>query len=96
MFAWDEAKNVSNQRKHGISFEAAALVFDDPLQVCRPERIENGEQRWQTIGRAGGVVLLLVAHTWQATNEEEEQIRIISARRATKQERKIYEHGKNP
>lgn len=95
MFSWDEAKSVSNQRKHGISFETAKLVFDDPLQVCRPERIDNGEQRWQTIGRAGDVVLLLVAHTWQEIDDDEEHIRIISARRATTQERKIYEQGEN-
>ncbi len=95
MFAWDEAKNVANQHKHGISFEAATLVFDDPLQVCRPERIEDGEQRWQTIGRVGEIVLLLVAHTWQEVGDDEELIRIISARRATKQERKIYEQGEN-
>lgn len=95
MFSWDEAKNVANLRKHGISFEAAKLVFDDPLQICRPERIEDGEQRWQALGKAADIVLLLVAHTWQETTDGEEHIRIISARRATKQERKIYEQGEN-
>jgi hypothetical protein len=64
LFLWDEAKNAGNQRKHGVSFDAAKLVFDDPLHVTRQDRIENGEQRWQTVGMAGGVVLLLVAHTW--------------------------------
>ena len=52
-FAWDENKNRSNQRKHGVSFETAKLVFDDPLHLTRLERIENGEERWQTLGLAG-------------------------------------------
>jgi uncharacterized DUF497 family protein len=97
LFSWDDAKNASNQRKHGVSFNAAKLVFDDPLHVTRQDRTENGEQRWQTVGMAGGVVLLLVAHTWheaQANDRSDtEHIRIISARRATKLERKVYEQG---
>ena len=98
LFFGYDAKNESNQRKHGISFEAAELVFDDPLHVSRQDRIENGEQRWQTIGMVGGVALLLVAHTWYETDKDEtgrsrERIRIISARLATKLERRIYEQG---
>jgi uncharacterized protein len=93
LFSWDELKNQGNLLKHGISFEAARLVFDDPLHLTRQDRTENGEQRWQTIGMAGGVVLLLVAHTWHEADSGEEHIRIISARRTTKLERKIYEQG---
>lgn len=93
MFSWDDAKDESNQRKHGLSFAAAKLVFDDPLHVTRHDRIENGEQRWQTVGLAGGVALLLVAHTWHEADSGLEHIRIISARRATKLERKVYEQG---
>ena len=93
MFSWDDDKNESNQRKHSVSFEAAQLVFDDPLHITRQDRIENGEQRWQTIGMAGGIVLLLVAHTWFETESGEEHVRLISARRTTKLERKIYEQG---
>jgi uncharacterized protein len=55
------------------------------------ERVQDGEERWQTIGMAGGTLLLLVAHTWEEAITHESQIRIISARRATKVERKIYE-----
>ncbi len=55
MFSWDDAKNEINQRKHGVSFEAAQLVFDDPLHITRQDRIEHGEQRWQTSGQVGGV-----------------------------------------
>ena len=93
MFSWDESKDASNQRKHGISFTVAQLVFDDPLQVSRQDRVENGEQRWQSLGMVDGVVLLLVAHTWHEAGSGEEHIRIISARRATKLERKIYEQS---
>lgn len=93
MFSWDEAKNKDNLFKHGVSFEAAQLVFDDPLHISRQDRIENGEERWQTLGSAGGDVFLLVAHTWQDTETEGEHIRIVSARRATKLERKVYEQG---
>ena len=93
MFSWDDAKNQSNRRKHGIGFEAAKLVFDDPLHVTRQDRIENGELRWQTLGMAGDVVLLLVAHTWHEASSGKEHIRIISARRATRLERKIYEQS---
>jgi uncharacterized DUF497 family protein len=92
LFSWDEAKNASNQRKHGVSFEMAALVFDDPLHLSRQDRIEGGELRWQTIGKAGNAVLLLVVHTWRDADEGE-HIRIVSARRATKLERTIYEQG---
>ena len=65
--AWDERKNRVNKRKHGISFETASLVFDDPYHLTRQDREVNGEPRWQTIGIVNGVHLLLVAHavTWQ-------------------------------
>jgi uncharacterized protein len=93
LFSWDGTKNQANRKKHGISFEAARLVFNDPFHISRMERVEQGEQRWQTIGMAGGVLLLLVAHTWEEDATGELQIRIISARRANKLERTIYEEG---
>jgi uncharacterized DUF497 family protein len=88
-FVWDEIKNSTNRRKHQVSFETAQLVFDDPLQVSKQDRIEDSEQRWQTIGLVHGVVLLLVAHTHTEAGGEE-AIRIISARKANKAERRIY------
>ncbi len=91
-FIWDETKNCLNQKKHSVSFELAQLVFDDPFHVSRQDRIEHGEQRWQTIGLAHGVVLLLVAHTYSEA-EGQEVIRIISARKASKAERGIYAEG---
>ena len=63
-FTWDETKSRSNQKKHdGITFEEAAHVFRDPFRLTRQDRIEDGEERWQTIGVVHGVTVLLVAHT---------------------------------
>lgn len=94
---WHEVKNLSNQRKHhGLSFEIAARVFLDPLHLSVQDRIEDGEQRWQTLGQVGNVTVLLVAHTLTEegpTDEPVEVIHIISARVATRRERKRYEEG---
>jgi len=62
-FEWDEAKAKTNERKHGVRFEDAMLVFADPFALVVQDRIEGGELRWQTLGLVGGIVLLLVAHT---------------------------------
>ncbi len=91
-FEWDGAKEQSNRRKHGISFEIARQVFGDPDALVEQDRIEGGELRWQTIGRVSGILLLLVAHTVDVDEDEHcEMIRIISARRANRRERKRYE-----
>ena len=89
---WDAAKSRSNRAKHKVSFETAALVFEDPLAISIQDRIVEGEQRWQTLGLVGGEVVLLVAHTYEEDNGEE-GVRIISARKATPRERNIYEQG---
>ena len=57
LFTWDDAKNEINVKKHGISFEKASDVFSDPHALSRVERIENGEERWQTIGMVGEILL---------------------------------------
>ena len=90
LFSWDDNKDRSNKKKHGVSFETAKHVFDDPLHVSKQDQIVDGEARWKTIGVVEGVVILLVAHTVDDT-EGNEQVRIISARQASKQERLIYE-----
>lgn len=90
---WDDRKAESNFRKHGIRFEDAARAFDDPFAVSEQDRIENGEQRWQTIGMASGCLLLLVAHTVCFEDEGIEVVRIISARRVDRKERRRYEYG---
>jgi uncharacterized DUF497 family protein len=93
-FEWDEAKNLSNQRKHGLSFEKASAVFLDPLYVSVQDRIENGEPRWQAIGMVGDLLILTVAHTVKEERADGTLVdvfRIISARPATRKERQRYE-----
>jgi uncharacterized protein len=92
-FSWDELKNRSNRRKHGIGFDTATRVFLDPLNVTRQDQIVSGEERWQTIGRVNSVLLILVAYAVIDQEREEDVIRIISARRVTRQERIEYEEA---
>ncbi|SRR5258708_30419710 len=88
-FVRDEEKNRRNRAKHKVSFESAVLVFDDPNALSLQDRFVAGEERWQTLGLVGGMVILLVAHTFYEENGEE-IVRIISARKATPGERRIY------
>jgi uncharacterized DUF497 family protein len=88
-FVWDEEKSRQNLAKHKVSFERASLVFQDPLHISIPDPFED-EARWRTLGLVHGVVILLVVHTVEEQNGEEE-IRIISARKATKAERQAYD-----
>jgi uncharacterized DUF497 family protein len=89
-FTWDARKDRLNKRKHRISFDTALHVFDDPYHVTTPDREVDGELRWQTIGMIGAHNVLLVAHT---EDDETGTIRIISARKATRTERRIYAEG---
>lgn len=89
-FVWDAEKSRRNLAKHKISFETATLAFEDPTVFSRLDRIVDGEERWQTMGLVGGVMVLLVAHT-VFEEKGEEVVRIISARRATRRERQQYE-----
>lgn len=90
LFEWDDAKATANLRKHRVSFELARAIFGDPCLVLLPDRVVEGEQRWQAIGSAEDRMLLAVTHT---VNEDgkDERIRIISARKATRHETRIYE-----
>ena len=84
-FKWDDDKADENYAKHGVSFELAQLVFEDPFAVERiDDRYNYGEQRFILVGMARGTVLFVVY------TEREEHIRLISARRATKLERDDY------
>lgn len=97
-FEWDDTKNRSNQRKHGVSFEIATRVFADPFALTEQDRIEGGEVRWQTIGTVDGFTLLVVAHTIRDQDEAGrpiEVIRIISARPAIRKERRRYEESED-
>jgi uncharacterized protein len=93
LFEWDRSKAETNKRKHGVTFEVAMQVFSDPFALAQQDRVEENESRWQTIGMVAEVVILLVAHTVQ-DDEQEEVIRIISARRATRKERTLYEENR--
>ena len=88
---WDPRKDRANKRDHGLSFATAALVFDDPMALSRLDP-DPTEERWQTIGLIGEVVVLVV-HTWPGVQDENGIGRIISARKATSHERKAYEEG---
>ena len=97
-FEWDEAKNLSNRRKHGVSFEEASEVFRDPLYVAVQDRVEGGELRWQTLGLVEDLLLLTIAHTVREERDDGTDYgksvdvsRIISARPATRKERRRYE-----
>ena len=88
-FEWDQRKNESNYAKHGISFELASKVFDDPLITYIFDRMVDEEERWHAIGRVQNLPVLVVVHTHRG--EEEEIVRIISARQASSHERRRYE-----
>ena len=89
-FEWDPAKAKRNRAKHGVSFDQAARVFDDPFALMLQDRIEGDEERWQAIGRAGPYLIVVVAHTVRH-GADADIIRIISARRALRHERQRYE-----
>ena len=91
-FEWDPEKARSNLTKHGVAFDVAALVFDDPMAVATFDRIVDGEERWRTVGRVGLATILFVVHTWRDESGEV-YIRIISARRADRMEIRAYERG---
>jgi uncharacterized protein len=89
-FVWDPVKAALNERKHGVVFAQATRVFSDPHVLFELDRYVEGEERWQALGMAGEHVMLLVVHTtWD--EDDIEIVRIISARRAEKHERKVYE-----
>ena len=76
----------------GSASRSPGKVFNDPDALVEQDRIEGGELRWQTIGTVNGILLLLVAHTVDFDDDEQdEMIRIISARRANRKERERYE-----
>ena len=86
-FEWDPQKAESNIEKHGVSFEEASTVFRDPLSLSIDDPLHStGEVRMVQIGSSHKNRLLVVVHT-----EREDNIRIISARKATKEERNNYE-----
>jgi len=88
-FEWDPAKAGANRRKHGVSFHEAVTVFDDPLAITYADPDHSiAERREITIGASARDRLLIVSQA-----DRSGTIRIISVRRATRKERKIYEEG---
>jgi len=86
VFEWDDDKNDSNIAKHGLSFLDALDVFNDPKRLIKTDdRKDYGEARWQIIGKIQSEIILFVVHTTR-----NEKIRVISARRANKQEQGEY------
>ena len=92
-WTWDPEKNVANRRVHGLRFEVARLVFEDPLSATKADPYPY-EHRWRTMGMVGPTVVTVV-HTWPEADPVtgEDMGRIISARKATSHERKAYEEG---
>ena len=89
-FEWDLKKAQANLQKHGVSFEFASRVFDDPLHLSIQDRHERGEERWFTVGLVDGQLVVAVAHTVHEADDEV-VIRMVSARKATRFERERYE-----
>ncbi len=88
-FEWEPNKARRNLEKHKVGFESAAEVFLDPLALSIFDREHSGrEERWMTLGKDLNGITLVVVHTFKEESEEQCNIRVISARRATRKERK--------
>jgi uncharacterized DUF497 family protein len=86
---WSDRKNQQNIRKHQVDFDEAKTIFDDPLQISLSDPDHSfDERRFITVGTSERNRLLLVAHTYG-----DDKIRIITARKPTRRERKNYEEG---
>lgn len=85
-FEWDPRKAVTNLRKHGVAFADAALVLEDALALTRRDPDSTDEERFLTLGSDPLGRLLVVVYTWRG-----QRVRLISARQATRKERRRYE-----
>lgn len=91
-FEWDPAKGRQNARNHRVTFERGATVFLDPNALSLfDEQHSEAEERWITLGLDQTGVLLVVCHTYREEAESTARVRLISARKATKKERKQYQ-----
>ncbi|GLS27913.1 BrnT family toxin [Marinibactrum halimedae] len=92
-FEWDPVKANTNAIKHGVTFEQATAVFNDPmaLTIFDEDSSNNDEDRWVTLGQVNGQHYLVVVHTYRDQQDNTVTIRLISARSATKHEIKQYE-----
>ena len=88
-FEWDDAKAERNRKKHGVTFEEAATLFEDPLSLTIEDSVHShAEERFVILGASAWGRLLVAVHT-----ERGDKIRIISAREATSRERRDYEQA---
>lgn len=97
VFRWDPAKEAQNIKKHKVDFGTALRTFADPFVVVEQDRIENGELRWQALGLVDGYLMLLVAYAYDDGDGDGESagiVRIISARRADRKERRRYDQNR--
>lgn len=92
-FGWDPNKSAINLKKHGVSFEEAQTVFDDPLQLSILDKKIDHEERWVTVGMSMNGKILVVVHAYGIVESGKERVRLISARKATKREIQKYEEG---
>ena len=91
-FEWDRKKAVANRSKHKVSFENAATIFLDPRALTIFDNDHSDlEDRWITTGIAGNKNILVVVHTFENIDDDSCVIRVISARKATKNEIKNYQ-----
>jgi uncharacterized DUF497 family protein len=89
-FEWDPEKARLNLVKHGISFEFAQRVWDDPHHQILDDRVVDGERRYHAVGLIGIVAIIVVVHC-HPDEDDLEHVRIISARAASARERRRYE-----
>ena len=88
-FEWDPQKARQNRKKHGVAFEEAGTVFDDPFRTAAIEdKASSYEDRWVTFGESARGKLLRVVYCERAT-----KVRLISAKKATPRERQVYEES---
>ena len=93
-FDWDTNKARTNLQKHGVSFPLASSVFRDPLALTiYDDEHSDYEQRWATIGQASNGQILVVIHTFRQVDYANVEIRLISARKAERYERRDYEQS---
>ena len=94
IFEWDKKKALANLQKHKISFEEAKTLFGDPLLVTYPDEFHSvTEERLISIGVSARSRILLVVHTAREETQDTLTIRLISCRKATPSERRIYEES---
>lgn len=96
VYQWDKTKAQINLAKHKVSFEEGETIFDDPFLVTYADELHSEmEERWVSIGMSGKERLLLVVHVEKIATDDFVLVRIISCRKATTSERKLYEENKS-